>query len=52
MAGQGDLQELLRMLTSRRVSIMAAMGHFKALQAEKLLRYVSRASSYLRWHQD
>jgi len=38
MAGQGDLQELLRMLNSRKVPMMAAMGHIKALQAKNLRR--------------
>ncbi|RDA83177.1 hypothetical protein CP532_6440 [Ophiocordyceps camponoti-leonardi (nom. inval.)] len=36
MAGQEDLQELLRMFTSRKVPMMAAMGHVKALQKEGL----------------
>ncbi|PNY28084.1 Protein IMPACT [Tolypocladium capitatum] len=36
MAGQGDLQELLRMLTARKVSMMAAMGHVKSLQSKNL----------------
>ncbi|KAJ6442024.1 cell division control protein 2 [Purpureocillium lavendulum] len=36
MAGQGDLQELLRMLNARKVPMMAAMGHIKALQAKNL----------------
>ncbi|KZZ97520.1 Ribosomal protein S5 domain 2-type fold protein [Moelleriella libera RCEF 2490] len=36
MAAQGDLQELLRMLTSRKVPMMTAMGHIKALQAKNL----------------
>ncbi|RCI16455.1 hypothetical protein L249_2665 [Ophiocordyceps polyrhachis-furcata BCC 54312] len=36
MAGQQDLQELLRMLTSRKVPMMTAMGHVKALQKEGL----------------
>ncbi|KAG6005162.1 hypothetical protein E4U21_000354 [Claviceps maximensis] len=33
MSGHGDLQELLRMLTSRKVPMMAAMGHIRALQS-------------------
>lgn len=41
MAGQGDLQELLRMFTARKVSMMAAMGHVKALQSKNLRRYVT-----------
>ncbi|PHH68039.1 hypothetical protein CDD80_296 [Ophiocordyceps camponoti-rufipedis] len=41
MAGHGDLQELLRMLTSRKVSMMAAMGHVKALQ-DKGLRSIEQ----------
>ncbi|KAG6018504.1 hypothetical protein E4U41_003849 [Claviceps citrina] len=36
MAGHGDIQELLRMLTSRKVPMMTAMGHLKALQSQKL----------------
>ncbi|KAK5995092.1 Protein IMPACT-A [Cladobotryum mycophilum] len=36
MAGQGDLQEMLRMLTARKTSMMQAMGHVKALQAKNL----------------
>ncbi|KAH0601519.1 hypothetical protein MHUMG1_00395 [Metarhizium humberi] len=36
MSGHGDLQELLRMFTSRKVPMMAAMGHIKALQAKNL----------------
>lgn len=39
MAAQGDLQELLRMLTSRKVPMMTAMGHVKALQAKNLRTY-------------
>jgi hypothetical protein len=38
MAGHGDLQEMLRMLTSRKASMMAAMGYIKALQAKNLKR--------------
>lgn len=38
MAGHGDLQEMLRMLTARKASMMAAMGHIKALQAKNLKR--------------
>ncbi|KAG5982904.1 hypothetical protein E4U55_001172 [Claviceps digitariae] len=34
MSGDGDIQELLRMLTSRKVPIMTAMGHVKALQSQ------------------
>ena len=41
MAGQGDLQELLRMFTARKVSMLAAMGYVKALQAKGLKRYNS-----------
>lgn len=40
MAGQGDLQELLRMFTARKVSMLAAMGHVKSLQAKNLKRLV------------
>ncbi|KAL6890765.1 hypothetical protein GGI43DRAFT_415688 [Trichoderma evansii] len=36
MAGHGDLQEMLRMLTARKASMMAAMGCIKALQAKNL----------------
>ncbi|OAA79340.1 Impact family [Akanthomyces lecanii RCEF 1005] len=36
MASQGDLQELLRMFTARKVSMLAAMGHVKSLQAKNL----------------
>lgn len=36
MAGHGDLQEILRMFTSRKVSMMAAMKHVQALQAKDL----------------
>ncbi|EGX93122.1 impact, putative [Cordyceps militaris CM01] len=36
MAGQGDLQELLRMLTARKVPMLAAMGHVKSLQTKNL----------------
>ncbi|PHH71244.1 hypothetical protein CDD82_6664 [Ophiocordyceps australis] len=36
MAEQGDLQELLKMLTCRKVPILKAMEHVKALQSEKL----------------
>lgn len=36
MAGHGDLQELLRMFTARKASMMTAMGHIKALQAKGL----------------
>ncbi|KAF7546400.1 hypothetical protein G7046_g9311 [Stylonectria norvegica] len=35
---QGDLQELLRMLTARKLSMIAAMGQVKALQAKNLRR--------------
>ncbi|ODA82227.1 hypothetical protein RJ55_00734 [Drechmeria coniospora] len=35
-AGQGDLQELLRMFTSRKVPILTAMQHVKALQSSQL----------------
>lgn len=38
MAGQSDLQELLRMLTSRKVPMMAAMGHVKSLQSNNFRR--------------
>lgn len=38
MASQGDLQELLRMLTARKVSMIVAMGHIKSLQAKGLKR--------------
>lgn len=40
MASQGDLQELLRMFTARKVSMLAAMGHVKSLQAKNLKRLV------------
>ncbi|KAH7175713.1 hypothetical protein EDB81DRAFT_17719 [Dactylonectria macrodidyma] len=36
MASQNDLQELLRLLTARKMSMMAAMGQVKALQAKNL----------------
>ncbi|KAF7543161.1 hypothetical protein G7Z17_g10958 [Cylindrodendrum hubeiense] len=36
MATQNDLQELLRLLTARKMSMMAAMGQVKALQAKNL----------------
>ncbi|KAK0382791.1 hypothetical protein NLU13_9886 [Sarocladium strictum] len=36
MADQGDLKELLRMLTARKVSMLAAMKHVKSLQAASL----------------
>ncbi|KAM0525598.1 hypothetical protein ACHAPE_000305 [Trichoderma viride] len=36
MAGHGDLQEMLRMLTARKASMMAAMGYVKALQSKNL----------------
>ncbi|OAA70513.1 Impact family [Cordyceps fumosorosea ARSEF 2679] len=36
MASQGDLQELLRMFTARKVPMLAAMGHVKSLQAKNL----------------
>lgn len=38
MAAQGDLQELLRIFTSRKVSMLAAMKHVQALQAQELKR--------------
>lgn len=38
MAGHGDLQEMLRMLTARKASMMAAMGYIKALQSKNLKR--------------
>ncbi|KFA68241.1 hypothetical protein S40285_01604 [Stachybotrys chlorohalonatus IBT 40285] len=36
MAGEGDLQALLRMFTSRKVTMLAAMGHVKTLQSKGL----------------
>ncbi|KAL6865750.1 hypothetical protein ACO1O0_001848 [Amphichorda felina] len=36
MAGHGDLQELLRMFTARKISMMASMKHVQALQAKNL----------------
>ncbi|KAJ3467447.1 hypothetical protein MRS44_005011 [Fusarium solani] len=36
MATQNDLQELLRLLTARKMSMMAAMGQVKALQTKNL----------------
>ncbi|KAF4981753.1 hypothetical protein FZEAL_2504 [Fusarium zealandicum] len=36
MATQNDLQELLRLLTARKLSMMAAMGQVKALQSKDL----------------
>ncbi|KAK0370982.1 hypothetical protein CLIM01_11656 [Colletotrichum limetticola] len=43
MASQHDLQELLRVITSRKgVTMMAAMGQVKALQTVELRRYVDR----------
>lgn len=38
MSGHGDLQELLRIFTSRRVPMMAAMKHVQALQLKSLKR--------------
>lgn len=38
MAGHGDLQEMLRMLTARKATMMAAMGYVKALQSKNLKR--------------
>ncbi|RFU74729.1 ribosomal s5 domain 2-type fold [Trichoderma arundinaceum] len=38
MAGHGDLQEMLRMLTARKASMMAAMGYIRALQSKNLKR--------------
>lgn len=38
MAGQGDLQELLRIFTSRKVPMIMAMKHAQALQAKNLKR--------------
>jgi hypothetical protein len=38
MATQNDLQELLRLLTARKMSMMAAMGQVKALQTKNLRR--------------
>ncbi|KAM0265627.1 hypothetical protein ACHAQJ_000061 [Trichoderma viride] len=49
MAGHGDLQEMLRMLTARKASMMAAMGYIKALQSKNLKRQdtsiIAQASS-------
>lgn len=39
MASHGDLQELLRIFTSRKVSMMASMKHVQALQGKNLKRY-------------
>ena len=39
MAGQNDLQELLRIFTLRKVPMMAAMKHVQALQAKNLKTY-------------
>ena len=39
MAGHGDLQELLRMFTARKISMMASMKHVQALQAKNLKTY-------------
>ncbi|KAH8129044.1 hypothetical protein LI328DRAFT_129074 [Trichoderma asperelloides] len=36
MASHGDLQEMLRMLTARKASMMAAMGYIRALQSKNL----------------
>ncbi|KAK2589531.1 hypothetical protein QQS21_012793 [Conoideocrella luteorostrata] len=36
MSGHGDLQELLRMLTARKVPMMTAMGYVKSLQSKNL----------------
>ncbi|KAH7199918.1 hypothetical protein DER44DRAFT_789153 [Fusarium oxysporum] len=36
MATQNDLQELIRLLTARKMSMMAAMGQVKALQSKNL----------------
>ncbi|KAH6605852.1 ribosomal s5 domain 2-type fold [Trichoderma cornu-damae] len=38
MAGHGDLQEMLRMLTARKAPMMAAMGYIRALQSKNLKR--------------
>jgi hypothetical protein len=38
MASQGDLQELLRIFTSRKMSMMVAMKHVQALQSKGLRR--------------
>lgn len=38
MASQADLQELLRLLVGRKMTMMAAMGQVKALQAANLRR--------------
>lgn len=38
MASHGDLQEMLRMLTTRKASMMAAMGYIRALQSKNLKR--------------
>lgn len=39
MATQNDLQELIRLLTARKMSMMAAMGQVKALQSKNLRRF-------------
>ncbi|GAB0131727.1 hypothetical protein EsDP_00000188 [Epichloe bromicola] len=36
MSGHGDIQELLRIFTSRKVPMMTAMGHVKSLQSQNL----------------
>lgn len=48
MAGEGDLQALLRMFTSRKVTMLAAMGHVKTLQSKGLRRcaHESHAAGY------
>jgi hypothetical protein len=38
MATQNDLQELIRLLTARKMTMMAAMGQVKALQSQNLRR--------------
>ncbi|KAF4122675.1 hypothetical protein GMORB2_6982 [Geosmithia morbida] len=47
MAGHGDLQELLRIFTSRRVPMMTAMKHVQALQLKSLKSIEQIAASPL-----
>lgn len=44
MAAQGDLQELLRIFTSRKVPMLGAMKHVQALQSKNIKRYNPSAS--------
>ena len=46
MADQGDLRELLRMLTARKVPMITAMGHIKALQSKQLRTYAMQPCTF------